>query len=79
MEAIAVFNVHFDMGFSYCCDTELMHMEKKHLKLLEREGGLEYNQQSTPVNPQQTKKMHWFLLESYFLLINILSSRGLAL
>lgn len=54
-------------------------MRKKHKKLLEKEGGSEYNQQSTSVNPQQAKKMHLFLLEKEFLLINILNSAGLSL
>lgn len=54
-------------------------MRNKHLKLLEKEDGLEYNQRNTSVNPQQTKKMHLFLLENEFLLINILNSVGLSL
>lgn len=54
-------------------------MRKNHLKLLEKEGGSEYNQQSASVNSQQTKKMHLFLLEKEFLLINILTSTGLSL
>lgn len=54
-------------------------MRKNHLKLLEKEDGLKYNQRSTSVNPQQTKRMHLFLLESEFLLTNILNSTALSL
>lgn len=76
---VLILNVNLDAGFFYCLDIRLMQ-EEKPFKIAGK--GRWFRIQSAKhlsVNPQQTKKMHLFLLEKEFLLINILNSAGLSL